>query len=546
MNREEIAEQEIGKTEISPKWAAVLVLFFLLTLLLIPGIQIAAWVRSSNDALTQFPMLRATTLPLKAVQAAEETHASLWKDLKAGNRLMLSEISSIENELDEVSVFGKTVRPFVQEVLLKLGWGTEKVLPGEHDWLFFKPAVDSLTGPPFLDKRVEKQRVLKSASWEQAPTPDPIPAISQFAAALRKADIELILLPIPVKAGVVPERFSRGLRTDHVLHNSSWPEFLSRLEAHRVRIESIDETLKKNTQPFLKTDTHWTWEAMDEVAQGLAEKLQAKAVLTQATFEEKTEKIVHRGDLFHMLPMLSTSRFPKEEIEIHSVRRPNPDHGNASILLLGDSFSNIFSEASLGWGAHAGLAERLEFHLQAPVKAIIQNNDGAFATRMELIRQISQDPSYLDGVHFLIWEFTERELSFGDWRSLDLTPSLLKKDNFISLKQGESTRIQGVIKEMGEIPDPNQAAYPNYLLALHLVDIPSPDNSGTREALVFVWAMRDYKLLPGAHHHPGEKITLRLQPWSDVSAKLGSITRGEIFDERLLRQTPTWGEEVPQ
>jgi hypothetical protein len=55
--------------------------------------------------------------------------------------------------------------------------------------------------------------------------------------------------------------------------------------------------------------------------------------------------------------------------------------------------------------------------------------------------------------------------------------------------------------------------------------------------------MKDYQVLEGGSHHAGEEISLTIQPWTDLSADLGSIARGEIFDQGLLEKEPFWGEE---
>ena len=59
---------------------------------------------------------------------------------------------------------------------------------------------------------------------------------------------------------------------------------------------------------------------------------------------------------------------------------------DADVLLLGDSFSNIYSLESMGWGTSAGFAEQLSYSLRRPVDRLVQNDQGAFATRPVLQR----------------------------------------------------------------------------------------------------------------------------------------------------------------
>ncbi len=550
MNREEIAQEEIGYTDIGPVSARTLVILFILMLVLVPGAQLLVWAATgfSPAASAQFPMLRSLALPARAVQGAVEVHGPLWTKLKAGNRAMLREIESIGDDLVDTSVVGKALRPPVQEALVRVGWGTEQVRIGREGWLFFEPAVDYLTGDGFLDPEYQALRVKETSSWLDPPSCNPIPAILEFADQLGNRGIGLLLVPVPVKAGVVPDKLCRRLHRGELLHNESWTAFLTQLKRAGVEVENLDETLQELGTAYLKTDTHWSWQAVDAVAQHLAERLRTSGVQASCTFEQGSAVASNRGDLSEMLPLVSTSLFPEESIAMQTVAESSSIHvpARAPVLLLGDSFSNIYSDKTLGWGSQAGLSERLAWHLQAPVDSIIRNNDGAFATRLELKRRLAQNPALLDGVQYVVWEFTERELSFGDWRSLDLVDTGNSTNSFVTLRSGEERRFRSVIAAMGEIPVPNVAAYPDYLIGLHLVDVEPEDESNQTEALVFVWAMQKYELTPGAHLQVGEKITIVVRPWSDVSGDLDTITRGEIFDERLLMQTPCWGEVVPE
>ena len=84
--------------------------------------------------------------------------------------------------------------------------------------------------------------------------------------------------------------------------------------------------------------------------------------------------------------------------------------------MLGDSFANIYSLASMGWGDSAGLVEHLSYALGRPVDRILQNDDGAFATR-DILRR--DGPARLAGKRVVIWQFAARELAFGDWRVIE-------------------------------------------------------------------------------------------------------------------------------
>ena len=73
-----------------------------------------------------------------------------------------------------------------------------------------------------------------------------------------------------------------------------------------------------------------------------------------------------------------------------------PD-ANAEILLLGDSFANIYSLPTLGWGGGAGLAAQLSAELGRPVDTLTINDNGSYATRAALASAIRRGPRPLGG-----------------------------------------------------------------------------------------------------------------------------------------------------
>jgi alginate O-acetyltransferase complex protein AlgJ len=114
--------------------------------------------------------------------------------------------------------------------------------------------------------------------------------------------------------------------------------------------------------------------------------------------------------------------FPPERVTTSMVMRLDGrlwrSQRDAEVLLLGDSFSNIYSDSTLGWGSGAGLAEQLGFHLQRPVDKLALNAGGALATRQALQRTLATGEDRLVGKKVVIYQFATRELVSGDWRIL--------------------------------------------------------------------------------------------------------------------------------
>ena len=92
----------------------------------------------------------------------------------------------------------------------------------------------------------------------------------------------------------------------------------------------------------------------------------------------------------------------------------------AEILLLGDSFANVYSDAALGWGASAGLGEQLSYFLQRPVDRLAVNAGGALQARKTLQRVLASGEDRLAGKRVVIYQFAARELAQGDWQIVEL------------------------------------------------------------------------------------------------------------------------------
>ena len=96
-----------------------------------------------------------------------------------------------------------------------------------------------------------------------------------------------------------------------------------------------------------------------------------------------------------------------------------PDE-HADVLLIGDSFSNIYSLAEMGWGDRAGFAEHLERRAGPPAGPPGHQCRRRHTTRQELVREMAAGRDRLAGKRVVIYEFAARELAFGDWKLFDL------------------------------------------------------------------------------------------------------------------------------
>ena len=436
-DRERQALREVGRTAISAPASWTLVLLFLVTIASVGflelGLEGLHRDRSSEG------------------EAAEEAAPGLWQEFASGvgtslrvvtsegliaaNRQLQVVMDEFEVRLEEESFLRRLVLPPLQGFLSsRLGVGNEQAYLGRADWLFYRPDVDYVTGRGFLEEDVLRARVLRSDPWADPPRPDPMAALRELEAGLQAKGIHLLLLPTPVKPMLEPASFSgRFTRQSPPLQNSSFDEFRRRLEEHGIDLLDVTADLWRHGQSspeplYLRTDTHWAPAAVEHVAQSLSRTLIALDLAQQSEaglFFQRQSEVENLGDIARMLaPTPGQADRWRQRVVSHRVvdasGRPWTSDPQAEVLLLGDSFSNIYSDSSLGWGVGSGLAEQLSFYLQRPVDKIALNAGGALAARRALRRHWAGSSGRLESKRVVIYQFAVRELQQGDWRLLGL------------------------------------------------------------------------------------------------------------------------------
>ena len=433
LNREEIAKIEIGHTDVRPGLARAITAFFLLCIVAVPTVEtVVPWWRAAGDQ-TQTVWSKLTDIP-NLVSAAVRADLSgarstVWTRALSANRAMMSGLTGFESALEDESVLGQTLRPPAQLVLSRwLGAGNERVFLGRDRWLFFRPDLEYLTNKGFLEPDVIRRRRAAASEWKDLPQPDPRPAILAFHRQLAARGIVLVVMPTPVKPGVHPERLvASASGQSGVLQNSSYPDFVAWLRSQGILLFDPADTLagvRQSSPQYLATDTHWRPEAMELVAERLAAFVSQHAALPQASspgLRIVEQEVTNAGDTAVMLDLpAGQTLYPPERVVISRVvaedGSPWRSDQTADVLLLGDSFTNIYSLASMGWGDSAGLAEQLSYALGRRLDRLVQNDDGAFATRALLQRA---GPERLAGKRVVVWQFAARELAAGDWKVIE-------------------------------------------------------------------------------------------------------------------------------
>lgn len=442
-DRELQAQREVGKTEIGRGVAVALALGFVIAVGWLAPTQAVldwhrgdpqlgdphrgepgqSWVRRLSPALAEL----AEGIGAAGALAARGGFSSLV----AANDRLLEAIATSEDRLEETSVLRRRLRPRLQAVQTWfLDLGNEQAYVGHDGWLFYREDVDYVAGPGFLEPRVLERRSRSGRQWRAAPTPDPRPALIAFARRLSSRGVRLVVMPTPVKPQIHPDALSRRVALDDIpLQNPSFDRLVADLEAGGVEVFDPTPILaaaaRRGEAQYLATDTHWSPNAVERVAAVLAERLRDVVADVQPSGYRRLSVVVEGlGDTARMLELPAGSRLvPAERLRLRPVvdaaGRPWSSDRDARVLLLGDSFTNIYSDPSLGFGSGAGLAEQLSFELDRPLARRAMNAGGADGLRAVFRREIESDPDRLPALAVVVYQFATRDLAQGDWSATE-------------------------------------------------------------------------------------------------------------------------------
>ncbi|MEX0746140.1 MAG: hypothetical protein WD118_11110 [Phycisphaeraceae bacterium] len=579
LSREQAAQIELGRTQVSPAGRWVLTLLFLATIVTPAAWEhVHAWraYRDQRDAEASAAW-RDALPPVYDIVNLSPRFGELARSRSLGDVLAAlpdeRAIDEFETNLEERALTGEVLLPRVQHLLTAIGrTGNEQAVHGHtpwlgsldgppdrsrgERWLFYQPDIDYLTGEPFLDAgRLE--RMARHASVQA----DPVEGVLHFHRQLAARGIELVLVPTPVKPTIHPERLSDRYGDDApLLNNRSFGSFVTRVRDAGVHVFDpgplLHEAKRDTGRPqYLATDTHWTPEAMQRVAAHLAAELRDAALLPgdlSAIYQRQPAEAAALGDVAVMLKLPDHQRlFAPEPVTIARVVDDAGDAWSATrhapLLVLGDSFTNVYSRDEMGFGEAAGFVEQLSYELQSPADRIVINAGGAHATRQQLAQNLARGVDRLAGVRVVVWQFAARELLSGDWRLIDLPDVEPAGDDGVEPREGE-VLVEATIGDIARPPRPGTVAYRDAVVAVHLVDaraITSDDRDVgpaiDDELLVYVMGMADNRWTNAANWRRGQRVTIRLRPWDDVVERYGSLQLKTLGTDADFLE-PWWGE----
>jgi len=327
-------------------------------------------------------------------------------------------LRAFERELEDKCWLAQRLRPYVQSLhfiaLRELG---DKAIVGRDGWLFYKPAVQYLVEPWSPDPAGDQGDILS--------------AVVSFRDQLAERGIKLLVVPVPNKAGIYPDKLTARADLDDHRVNAKTLEIISRLRQAGVEVVDLfalfrqarhflggqgraAAPLGEGTRYYLAQDSHWSpdgvWLAARAVVKSIIDPGWVEKGHTQYALKSAT--IQRHGDILKMIQVPQIERqFEPEQIHCTQViniatNQPYQDDPNSEILVLGDSFLRIYSQDEPG---AAGFVEHLAYELGFALASIV--NDGGASTLVR--QQLSRNPKLLANKKVVVWEFVERDIRFG-------------------------------------------------------------------------------------------------------------------------------------
>jgi SGNH hydrolase-like domain, acetyltransferase AlgX len=290
------------------------------------------------------------------------------------------------------------------------------VIAGVDGWFFLASDIRFLSVGQFWG--ADAAKVSRAHKPDSA---DPIPAIVDFHEQLKKRGIDLLLMPVPPKAAIYPEK----ILPDVDLHGETAAPFLARFydELRKREIDVVDlapvflqNRASEHGPVFCKTDSHWSGFGCVLAAQTIKEKIHEKlAGQPQKNYAAEWKEVTIKGDLGDLTGP-NTKKPEPEKIAVRTISdketgaATNPDP-NSPLLIIGDSHTLVFHDFL---AEKSGLLDQLAYENGFAPDLIGTRGSGATSVRVSLYRRAKKDPEYLAKKKMIIWCIAARECTESD------------------------------------------------------------------------------------------------------------------------------------
>jgi hypothetical protein len=350
-------------------------------------------------------------------------------------------LRAYERSLEAANWAARLSRPWIQ--FAQFEWlkdGGEKAVIGRGGWCFYKPGLEYMLARPERSKAASA-------------TNDPLAAIVDFRDQLAARGIRLVVMPVPNKESVYPDRLTSRAEPRRGMLAPRTQDLLNRLRAANVEVidlfkefgqARLETGSASQASLYLTQDTHWSPAGVELAAKTVARRLLALGWVRPGPvdYRERSAPVPRLGDVLRLMqvPLIERRVNPETIPCVQVVRRDNSElyqeAPDAEVLVLGDSFVRIYQRDEPG---AAGFIAHLGKELKQPLMALVNDGGGSTLVRQELHGR----PAFLKNKKVVLWEFVERDIGLG-----------LEGWELVPLPAAVSPNSRGPVKDPADLRQP--------------------------------------------------------------------------------------------
>jgi SGNH hydrolase-like domain, acetyltransferase AlgX len=285
---------------------------------------------------------------------------------------------------------------------------------GAEGWLFLTAELKFLSAGQFWNDTNAKVS-LPAASAAM----DPFAAIVDFNKQLQSAGVHLLLVPVPPKASIYPEKLFSSFQGRPDALWVDLQRFYGRLADAGVDVIDLlpllySERNEERGPLYCRTDSHWSDLGCVIAAKAIAEHIRSLLPINDSgKYQASWNEIAFTGDLVSLLPESAGAKLCQENVKIRQVQATDGTHPiepdkDSPLLLMGDSHTLVFHDFL---AEKAGLLDQLTLELGLRPDLIGTRGSGATAVRVSLYRRGIKEPGYIGRKKVVVWCFSAREFT---------------------------------------------------------------------------------------------------------------------------------------
>jgi alginate O-acetyltransferase complex protein AlgJ len=285
--------------------------------------------------------------------------------------------------------------------------GAGHSVAGTEGWLFLQPELTHLSKGPLT-------------ATSAAPA---IAAITQYHEALKAQNVNLIVLPVPAKAEIYPDKLDASLAPDSCKGRQN--EFITTLQKAGVTVIDLaaayhsQRATDRKSLLYCLRDAHWNPTGIQLAVDLALKEIKDSSWFKPALALKDPAVLEITGDL---MKTPETIKLGNEKISLVQTKDILPPSNQSPAVLVGDSHTMVFSTGA-NEGFHcqgAGLLDLLQAKVGQPFMLVANNGGGAQMARVQLARKAKAEPGFWTKKKVVIWCFSIREVTETQWKPVPI------------------------------------------------------------------------------------------------------------------------------